>query len=364
MKNRYLILENGAVFQGEAFGADGEVTAEIVFTTAMTGFFETLTDKSYTGQAVVQTFPLIGNYGVIPEDAEGDRVGPSAYIVREWCRHPSNFRSRSDLDAFLKARGVVGLCRVDTRALTRMLRERGVMNGVITDTPEHADRARLAAFRIQSPVQAVSAKTPRIVEADPARFRVALFDFGLKENICRMLVQRGCTVHVLPWDTSAGDVLALQPDGIFLSNGPGDPTDNPTVIETLRSLAPAGIPTMGICLGHQLLALANGFSTEKLKYGHRGANQPVKDLQTGRVYITSQNHGYAVVPASVDREIAEVRFVNVNDGTNEGLCYRHAPTVSVQFHPEACGGPQDTAFLFDEFIQMMEVHANAARSAQ
>ena len=363
MKNRYLILENGAVFQGEAFGADGDVTAEIVFTTAMTGFFETLTDPSYTGQAVVQTFPLIGNYGIIPEDAESGRVGPSAYIVREWCRHPSNFRSQGGLDAFLRARGVVGLCGIDTRALTRMLRERGVMNGIITDTPAHADPARLAAFRIETPVQTVSAAAPCCIEASPARFRVALLDFGRKENICRMLVQRGCTVQVLPCSTSAADVLALQPDGIFLSNGPGDPTDNPAVIEALRQLAPAGLPTMGICLGHQLLALANGFSTEKLKYGHRGANQPVKDLQTGRVYITSQNHGYAVVPASIDPDIADVRFVNVNDGTNEGLRYRRTPTLSVQFHPEACGGPRDTAFLFDEFITMMEVHAHAARSA-
>lgn len=361
--DKYLVLENGAVFQGQGFGAQGEVMAEVVFTTAMTGFFETLTDKSYTGQAVVQTFPLIGNYGIIPEDAEGDRVGPSAYIVREWCRHPSNFRSTGDLDAFLKERGVVGLCGIDTRALTRLLRERGVMNGLLTDDPSRADLEALKAFRVNQPVNRVSTEQAYTLAPDQApRFQVALFDFGLKENICRMLVQRGCQVRVLPFDTAPETVLALNPDGIFLSNGPGDPEDNQGAIQTLQALLPHRIPTMGICLGHQLLALAHGFRTEKLKYGHRGANQPVRNTENGQVYISSQNHGYAVVNDSVDPAAARPLFLNVNDGTNEGLRYLEEPILTVQFHPEACGGPHDTEFLFDEFIRMMEVNRNAPQS--
>ncbi|MCD8331965.1 MAG: carbamoyl phosphate synthase small subunit [Oscillospiraceae bacterium] len=361
--HKYLVLENGAVFQGQGFGAPGEVMAEVVFTTAMTGYFETLTDKSYTGQAVVQTFPLIGNYGIIPEDAEGDRVGPSAYIVREWCRQPSNFRNTGDLDAFLKQRNVVGLCGIDTRALTRLLRERGVMNGLLTDNPSRADLKALQNFRVVRPVSQVSTVQPYILSPDrPPRFRVALFDFGLKENICRMLVKRGCQVQVLPYSAPPEQVLELNPDGIFLSNGPGDPEDNVEVIQTLQALLPHRIPTMGICLGHQLLALAHGFRTEKLKYGHRGANQPVRNTESGQVYISSQNHGYAVVNDSVDTALARPLFLNVNDGTNEGLRYLQEPILTVQFHPEACGGPHDTEFLFDEFIRMMEVNRNAPQS--
>ncbi|MCD8375396.1 MAG: carbamoyl phosphate synthase small subunit [Oscillospiraceae bacterium] len=361
--DKYLVLENGAVFQGQGFGAPGEVMAEVVFTTGMTGYFETLTDKSYTGQAVVQTFPLIGNYGIIPEDAEGDRVGPSAYIVREWCRQPSNFRSTGDLDTFLKRRNVAGLCGIDTRALTRLLRERGVMNGLLTDDPGRADLDALRSFRVVRPVDRVSTPKPyTLTPEQPPRFRVALLDFGLKENICRMLVKRGCQVEVLPCAAPPEQVLALEPDGLFLSNGPGDPEDNVEVIQNLRALLPRRIPTMGICMGHQLLALAHGFRTEKLKYGHRGANQPVRNTESGQVYISSQNHGYAVVNDSVDTALARPLFLNVNDGTNEGLRYLKEPVFSVQFHPEACGGPHDTEFLFDEFIRMMEVKGNAAQS--
>ncbi len=361
--DKYLVLENGAVFRGQAFGAPGEVLAEIVFTTAMTGYFETLTDKSYTGQAVVQTFPLIGNYGIIPEDAEGDRVGPCGYIVREWCRHPSNFRSQGDLDTFLKENNVVGLCGIDTRALTRMLREHGVMNGFLTDDPDRANAVDLTGFRVEEPVARVSTENGYILSPEGTpRFQIAMLDFGLKENICRMLLKRGCQVHVLPYDSSPEDILALQPDGIFLSNGPGDPEDNPVAIQTLRDLLPYRIPTMGICLGHQLLALAHGFHTEKLKYGHRGANQPVRNTETGRFYISSQNHGYAVINDSVDRETARVLFLNVNDCTNEGIRYLNEPTFSVQFHPEACGGPHETEFLFDDFIAMMEVNGDAQKS--
>lgn len=352
--DRYLVLENGMTFKGAAFGADGEVTAEIVFTTAMTGYLETLTDKSYTGQAVVQTFPLIGNYGIIPEDAEGGRIGPSAYIVREWCENPSNFRCQKDLNSYLKEKNIPGLCGIDTRALTRILRERGVMNGKITSEPSLVDLNELKAFTIQAPVEKISLTAPRIDEPEKAVFTVALLDFGMKENIARSLVSRGCRVHMLPYNTPASEILALKPDGLFLTNGPGNPEDNTIPIATIKELLSHKLPTMGICLGHQLLALAHGFSTEKLKYGHRGANQPVRSHTDGKTYISSQNHGYAVVADSIDTNLAEPFFTNVNDGTNEGLLYKNIPAFSVQFHPEACGGPKDTDFLFDDFITLMK----------
>jgi len=358
---RYLVLENGDVFEGEAFGSSGEVLSEIVFTTAMTGYLETLTDKSYKGQAVVQTFPLIGNYGVIPEDREGEVPSVSAYIVREVCDEPSNFRSQGTVDDYLKSHGIPGLKGIDTRALTRILREKGVMNGLITDSvPADMDKTLkdIADYRITDPVELVT--VPSVKEYDPeeASHTVAMIDCGIKENIIRSLVARGCKVYLFPASGSAEDILAVKPDGIFISNGPGDPEDNKTTIATLQELDKTGIPTMGICLGHQLLALAHGFRTTKLKYGHRGANHPVKNLETGRVYISSQNHGYAVVSDSIDSSIASELFVNVNDGTNEGIRYKNKPVFSVQFHPEACGGPKDTDFLFDEFIKMMDEGRN------
>ena len=351
--DRYLVLENGMVFAGKAFGADGEVTAEVVFTTSMTGYLETLTDKSYTGQAIVQTFPLIGNYGVIPADFESERVGCSAYIVREHCLEPSNFRREGTLDAFLKARGVVGLYGIDTRALTRILREHGVMNGKICSSPMAIDLDELRNFRVTNPVAQVSTKESYISKSETGKYQIAMLDFGLKENIRRSLVKRGCDVHVLPYNATVAEILAVHPDGIFLTHGPGDPADNVGVIETLKTLMKEKIPMMGICLGHQLLALANGFETHKLKYGHRGAKQPVRDMETGRIFITSQNHGYAVISGSIREEVASEYFTNVNDGTNEGLRYKNAPIFSVQFHPEARGGPRDTDFLFDEFINML-----------
>lgn len=349
---RFLVLENGKVFEGEAFGADGEVTAEIVFTTAVTGYMETLTDRSFTGQAVVQTFPLIGNYGYITEDAESDRPGVAAYIVKSWCDHPSNYRSEGDLDTYLKMYGIVGLCGIDTRSLTRILREHGTMNGMITDDPKNADIEKIRSYRITKPVNNVCTKEIRHFENNGKR--VALYDFGVKENIVRSLVARGCEVYVLPANTTAEEVLALKPDGLFLTNGPGNPVDNVEIIENIKKLLPYKIPTMGICLGHQLLALANGFKTEKLKYGHRGGNHPARDLTSERVYITSQNHGYAVVGSSIDKNIAEELFINVNDKTNEGVIYKNAPAFSVQFHPEACPGPLDSEFLFDEFLKLMD----------
>ena len=353
-KIAYLILENGKIFKGISFGAEGDIEGEVVFTTGMTGYLETLTDKSYYGQIVVQTFPLIGNYGVIPSDFESESIGPCGYIVRELCQEPSNFRSECVLDTFLKSKGIIGLCGIDTRALTKIIRESGVMNGKITTDITNLDLDSIKKYKINQAVSSVSSKSVSIYKSEAGKYRVALLDLGLKENIKRELLKRGCDVYVFPADASPEDILAIKPDGIMLSNGPGDPEDNLNVIENIHKIIDFNIPIFGICLGHQLLALAHGFKTNKLRYGHRGANQPAKDLTDGRVYITSQNHGYAVVSDSIDKNIADEWFVNVNDNTCEGIIYKNAPICSVQFHPEACGGPLDTGFLFDRFIKTME----------
>lgn len=354
-KTRYLILENGQVFEGRSFGAEGEVTGEIVFTTGMTGYLETLTDPSYYGQIVVQTFPLIGNYGVIPEDFESRKPWISAYIVREWCQAPSNFRSEGTVDNFLKEHNVVGVYGLDTRELTKIIRERGVMNACITSDLSRKEQALKTArqYRIEQAVESVTCPAPS--ESLPAipRYKVVLWDYGAKENIERELLKRGCTVVRVPAEITAKEILALKPDGVMLSNGPGDPAENTGVIAELSKLANAQVPIFGICLGHQLLALARGARTEKMKYGHRGANQPAKFLPTGRVYITSQNHGYAVVSDSLP-DNAELAFVNANDNTCEGVTYTDMPAFTVQFHPEACGGPHDTSFLFDRFTSLMD----------
>jgi carbamoyl-phosphate synthase small subunit len=352
----YLVLENGMVFEGASFGAQGEITGEIVFTTGMTGYLETLTDPSYYGQIVLQTFPLIGNYGIIPADFESPAVCARAYIVKHPCRNPSNFRSEGGLDAFLRERGIIGLYGIDTRALTKIIRENGVMNGKITGTkPTHAAADELKSYKIINPVPKVSTNEKRFCKAENSKYTVVLCDYGIKENIRRELNKRGCDVWVLPCNTTPEDIRKIAPDGIMLSNGPGDPVDNKDIIANIKNLLKTGIPIFGICLGHQLMALASGFRTNKLKYGHRGANQPVKDTQSGKVYITSQNHGYAVVSGSIDERIACEWFVNVNDRTCEGITYKNAPVFSVQFHPEACGGPHDTAFLFEKFIHSMDM---------
>lgn len=353
-KPAYLILENGAVFRGKRFGAERNVSGEIVFTTAMTGYIETLTDPSYYGQMVVQTFPLIGNYGMISSDFESEKPALKAYIVREWCQDPSNFRCEGDLDTFLKQNDIVGFCGVDTRALTKIIREYGVMNAMITDTGEHAASVAesLRGRVIEGAVKAVSGQR-EVLRPEKTKYRVALWDFGAKRNIARELVKRSCEVVIMPSGSTAEEILREQPDGIMLSNGPGDPAENAGIIQELKKLCEVKKPTFGICLGHQLLALSQGAKTGKLKYGHRGANQPVKDLSDGRVYITSQNHGYAVENGSLP-EGAELRFVNANDGTCEGVVYQNMPAFSVQFHPEACGGPLDTGFLFDRFLKLIE----------
>ena len=345
----YLILEDGTVFKGGSFGRMGEITGEIVFTTGMTGYLETLTDPSYYGQIIIQTFPLIGNYGIIPADFESASVGACAYIVKRPCQNPSNFRSKGTLDTFLKEHGIVGLYGIDTRALTKIIRKNGVMNGKITlSPPTGADQSEAKAYSIRNAVSAVSSQT--VTQKGTGFNRVALIDYGAKRGIAEALETRGCEVWTFPYNTAADEIMKSNPNGIMLSNGPGDPADpvNAGVIETIWQLMQTGLPIFGICLGHQLLALANGYKTQKLKFGHRGANQPVEELATGRVFITSQNHGYAVVAENGS-------FVNVNDGTCEGLDY--GTSFSVQFHPEARGGPLDTAFLFDRFIERMYAYA-------
>ena len=351
-----LVLADGTVFEGCGFGAEGNTIGEIVFTTAMTGYQETLTDPSYCGQIVTQTFPLIGNYGVNKLDPESNGCAVAGYIVREYCEVPSNFRCESDLDSYLKSLNIVGICDIDTRRLTRIIRESGVMNGAIVsgdfDKEKLLDEIR--AYKVGEVVSKVSVKEREVFKADSPKYNVVLMDYGYKFNIRRELNKRGCNVTVMPYNATAGEIKALNPDGIMLSNGPGDPADNDVSIATLRELIPEKIPTFGICLGHQLLALANGAKTEKLKYGHRGGNQPVKDLALDKTFITSQNHGYAVIAESVPESAGKVSHVNGNDGTCEGVRYSNAPAFTVQFHPEACGGPHDTSYLFDEFIKLME----------
>ena len=350
MEKGYLVLADGQIFQGLRFGARAEAIGELVFTTGMCGYVETLTDPSYAGQIVMQTYPLIGNYGVIPEDFEG-ACHVKGYVVREHCGHPSNFRSQGDLDGFLKERNIPGLYGVDTRQLTRIIRESGVMNACICDEVP-ADLTPLREYAVAGVVNAVTSQAPAVYEAEGGtRFHVALLDYGAKRNIVQELQKRGCEVTVLPASTAAEDVLAMKPDGVMLSNGPGDPAENVFQIEQIKKLL-GRVPLFGICLGHQLTALAAGGRTYKLKYGHRGVNQPVRDLSGPRTYITSQNHGYAVDGDSV--KIGRVSFANANDGTCEGLDYPGLRAFTVQFHPEARGGPRDTAFLFDRFVELME----------
>lgn len=348
----YICLANGDIFEGKSFGAAGEVLGELVFTTGMGGYIETLTDPSYYGQIVMQTFPLIGNYGFIDEDMESKKSAVSAYIVREYCAEPSNFRCDYSLEKFLKDNDIVGVYDVDTREITKIIREYGVMNAVITDNPNNVDMDKLKAYEVRNAVKSVSCEKPYTSASDNHKYNVVLIDYGTKKNIIRELNKRGCNVAVVPHNTKAEDILSLNPDGIMLSNGPGDPAENTEAIEELKKLA-GKKPIFAICLGHQLLALAMGGETNKLKYGHRGVNQPVKNLETGRTFISSQNHGYAVVNDSVEAIGGKISYINANDETCEGVDYPDKQAFSVQFHPEACSGPHDTRFIFDKFIDMM-----------
>ena len=350
----FLILEDGHVFSGTSIGSAREVISEIVFNTSMTGYLEVMTDPSYAGQAVFMTYPLIGNYGICYEDQESNRPWIDGYIVRELSRIPSNFRSVDTIQHFLEKHDIPGICGIDTRALTKILREKGTMNGMIT-VNENFDLddiiPRLQKYRTGKVVEKVTCREKKVLPGKGPK--VALMDFGAKRNIARSLNERGCQVTIYPALTTAEEILADQPDGIMLSNGPGDPKECTSIIQEVKKLYDSQVPIFAICLGHQLMALATGADTHKMKYGHRGGNHPVKDLKTGRVYISSQNHGYVVDTETLDERVARPAFVNVNDQTNEGLEYIGKNIFTVQFHPEACPGPQDSSYLFERFIEMM-----------
>ena len=360
----YLILEDGTVLTGKSIGSTGEMISEIVFNTSMTGYLEVLTDPSYAGQAVVMTYPLIGNYGICRKDMEAKGSHTDGFIVRELSRLGSNFRNEQSIQDFLTEQGIPGIEGIDTRALTKILREKGTMNGMIT-TREPVDLEtvliKIKDYSVRGVVSKVTTKEmisykPGDLNTDssiPVTKKVAILDVGTKFNIARCLLRRGCEVVIYPAQTKAEELLAAEPDGIMLTNGPGDPKECTEVIAELKKLYRSNVPIFAICLGHQLMALACGCDTEKMKYGHRGANHPVKDLETGRVYISSQNLGYVVKEASIPEDVAEAAFVNVNDGTIEGLKYKNKNIFTVQFHPEACSGPKDSEVLFDRFIKMM-----------
>lgn len=350
----YLALEDGTIFEGSSFGAEGEVIGEIVFNTGMTGYQEVLTDASYCGQIVTMTYPLIGNYGVNIEDIESAKPQVKGFVVREMCKTPSNWRSIETLSEYLARNGIIGIEGIDTRALTIILRDKGTMKGIISTSEGFELASRIddiKAYTIDNPVEKVTTKEIRHLEGKG--YRVALMDYGIKQNIIRSLLKRDCEVYLFPATASVEEILAVDPDGIMLSNGPGDPKDCKFQIETIRELI-VKKPIFGICLGHQLTALANNADTEKLKYGHRGCNHPVKDIVKDMTYITSQNHGYTIVEDSLDTTRMEVSHRNMNDGTIEGIRYLDKPVFTVQFHPEASPGPADTAYLFDEFMNMMK----------
>ena len=366
--NAYLLLANGMIFNGSSIGAEGVTVGEVVFATGMVGFQETLTDPSYYGQIITQTYPLIGNYGMNSQDMESGKIWARGYIVREACTAPSNWRCEETLDSFLKKNNIIGIEGVDTRHLTRIIRESGVMNGAILTEFDPADPANAArteallaeirAYAVTDAVKTVTCAAPEVYNPQGG-LHIALMDYGCKRNIVRCLTKRGCKVTVMPGYSTAEQVKALDPDGIMLSNGPGDPAEPVEVIENLRQIFELGIPTFGICLGHQLSALAAGAKTMKLKYGHRGANQPVTDFASGRTFITSQNHGYAVVGDQLPAEMGKVAQVNANDGTCEGIQYTKWNCFTVQFHPEANGGPKDTEFLFDRFLNNVKAAKEA-----
>ena len=347
MMKAFLILEDGHVFTGTSIGSQKEVISEIVFNTSMTGYLEVLTDPSYAGQAVCMTYPLIGNYGICYDDQESLRPWPDGYIVRELSRLPSNFRCQDTIQNFLKKFDIPGIAGIDTRALTKILREKGTMNGMITTNENyHLDEIipKLKAYNTGKVVEKVTCSEKSVLKGEG--FKVALLDLGAKNNIARSLNERGCEVTIYPALTTAEEILAANPDGIMLSNGPGDPKECVSIIKEIKKLYDSNVPIFAICLGHQLMALATGADTHKMKYGHRGGNHPVKDLATGRVYISSQNHGYVVDTDTLDPNVAVPAFVNVNDGTNEGLKYVGKNIFTVQFHPEACPVSLNLSMIF------------------
>jgi carbamoyl-phosphate synthase small subunit len=357
---KQLILEDGTIFVGDGFGSEAATTGEVVFNTGMTGYQEILSDPSYCGQIVTLTYPLIGNYGINRDDFESINPAVQGLVVKENAEFPSNWRSEMSLDAYLKMKNIPGIAGIDTRKLTKIIRQHGTLKGSICGMEENPDEV-IAALKGRSlpndQVMQVSTKTPY---PSPGRgHRVVLVDFGLKHGILRELNDRNCDVIVVPYNTTAEEILSLSPDGIMLSNGPGDPKDVPEAIEMIKGLL-GKVPLFGICLGHQLFALACGANTEKMKFGHRGSNHPVKDLRTGKVALTSQNHGYTVTEESVTGTELEVTHIALNDGTVEGLAHKNAAAFTVQYHPEASPGPEDANGLFNQFIELVEAEKKEA----
>lgn len=348
----YVCLADGSTFEGKSFGATGEITGELVFTTSCGGYIDTLTDASFYGQLVMQTFPLIGNYGFIDEDKQGEKPVLSAYIVREKCDKPSNFRCEKTLSEYLNENNIIGVWDVDTREITKHIRENGIMNAVITSNPATVDYDKLKAYKITDAVKEVSIKKPSMLPSEDHNFNVVLIDYGTKKYIIDELIARGCNVAVMPYDTKAKDILSLNPDGIVLSSGPSNPVDNADAVEEIKELV-GKAPIFAVGLGHQLLALSQGAETERLKHGHIGANQPVKCLENARTYITSQNHTYIVNSDSVEKAGGKISYVNVNDNSCEGIEYEDKNAFSVQFYPEACTSVHATGYLFDKFTDMM-----------
>ncbi|WP_054958446.1 carbamoyl phosphate synthase small subunit [Paenibacillus dakarensis] len=355
-----LLLEDGTLFSGKAFGADAEMTGEVVFNTGITGYQEVLSDPSYCGQIVTMTYPLIGNYGITRDDFESIRPFVNGFVVRRHEPVPSNWRAEYSVDTLLKEYGIPGISEIDTRMLTRIIRHHGTMRGVLTTSSKPVEELMemLNATSIsQLRNQVARTSTPQMFTSPGQKERIVLVDFGAKSGILKELTSRGCDVIVVPHDTTADEIRRLRPDGIQLSNGPGDPKDVPYAVDMIKELL-GEFPIFGICLGHQLFALASGADTEKLKFGHRGGNHPVKDLSSGRCFITSQNHGYTVNEDSIQGTELEITHINNNDKTIEGLKHKKYPAFSVQYHPEAAPGPHDSSYLFDEFLEMIAKHKN------
>ncbi|UXV34188.1 carbamoyl phosphate synthase small subunit [Staphylococcus sp. IVB6181] len=361
LEKRYLVFEDGSIYEGRKLGSDNLTKGEIVFNTAMTGYQETISDPSYTGQIITFTYPLIGNYGINRDDFESLVPSLSGVVVKEASTHPSNFRKQKTFNDVLVQYDIPGISGVDTRSITRKIREHGVLKAGFTDHPEAIPELieELQHFELsRDEVPMVSTKSPYV--STGSDLSVVLVDFGKKQNIVRELNARGCNVTVVPYNTSADTIISMSPDGVMLSNGPGDPEDVPEAVEMIKGIL-GKIPFFGICLGHQLFALSQGATTFKMKFGHRGANHPVKDLATGKIALTSQNHGYAIDEASVAQTDLEVTHLALNDGTVEGLKHKTLPAFSVQYHPEACPGPTDSNYLFDQFITMMKEYKEKER---
>ncbi|WP_391120880.1 carbamoyl phosphate synthase small subunit [Psychrobacillus sp. L3] len=364
MKTRYLILEDGTAFKGYAFGSEEGTIGEVIFTTAMTGYQESISDPSNCGQILTFTYPMIGNYGVNPDDFEAIQIGLSGVVVRELAEQPSNFRSTGTLSQFLEVKNVPGIEGIDTRKLTRIIRKYGSLKGQLTKAGEEVNVEEVVEALKATEIPKNQVEQVSITRSYPSPGRgkkVVLVDFGMKHGILRELNKRDCDIIVVPYNTSAKDILRMYPDGVMLSNGPGDPTDIPEVVEMVKEII-GQVPIFGVCLGHQLISLASGATSFKLKFGHRGGNHPVKDLITGRTELTSQNHGYAINADSIANTDLEITHVALNDGTVEGVRHTKFPVFCVQFHPEGSSGPEDSTHLFDQFIETMILESKKENS--